>query len=104
MTTKFLEIRDRNTCIPALAFDISAVDGPVARRAGFGYTHCVYLVMLATERAAYDPYSAVWGDARTMRIAHQWLTDHFAEIETGAVLDVRVLLGEATEPARAECV
>lgn len=103
MTTKFLEIRDSMTCIPALAFDISADDGPIARRAGFGEVGCIYLVALATEKAAYDPYSGVWGHARTMRIAHQWLVEHFHEVNSGAVLDVRVILGETTEAAAAEC-
>ena len=104
MTTKFLEIRDRNTCIPALAISVSANDGGIARRAGFGDHRCIYLVMLATERAAYDPYSSVWGSARTMRAAHQWLDEHFEAVADWQVLDVRVLLGEANEPAIAECV
>lgn len=104
MTTKFLEIRDRGTCIPALAFYISEGDGPIARRAGFGEVGCVYLIALATEKAAYDPYSGVWGGARTMRVAHQWLSEHFAEVSDGQVVDVRVILGEATVPAPSDCV
>lgn len=104
MLTKFFEIRDRNTCIPAMAFYISEADGPIARRAGFGEVGCVYLVALATEKAAYDPYSDVWGYARTMRPAHLYISEHFDTLRDGQVIDVRVLLGEATEPAVAECV
>lgn len=114
MRPKFIEIRDRATCIPALAFYINRDDGPIARRAGFGEVGCVYLVALATEKAAYDPYSGVWGSARTMRVVHQWLSDYnedsgekrlnFDAIRDGQVVDARVILGEATEPAVAECV
>ena len=103
MVHKFFEIRDRATCIPALAFSISADDGPIARRAGFGEVGCVYLVMLATEKAAYDPYSGVWGNARTMHVAHNFITEHFDTLRHGQVIDVRVILGEATEAAEAEC-
>ncbi len=102
MTIKMFEIRDHATCIPALAFRISGDDGPIARRAGFGDVGCVYLVMLATEKAAYDPYSDVWGNARTMRHAHLYISEHFDDLQDGQVVDVRVILGEATEPAEAE--
>ncbi len=103
MNSKFFEIRDRATCIPAMAFYISAEDGPIARRAGFGDVGCVYLIALATEKAAYDPYSDVWGGARTMHVAHNFITDHFDTLRHGQVIDVRVILGETTEPAVAEC-
>lgn len=104
MVSKFFEIRDRATCIPAMAFYISAEDGPIARRAGFGEVGCVYLIALATEKAAYDPYSGVWGGARTMQVAHNFITDHFDTLRHGQVIDVCVILGEAAEPVAAECV
>ncbi len=104
MNSKFFEIRDRATCIPAMAFYISAEDGPIARRAGFGEVGCVYLIALATEKAAYDPYSGVWGSARTMHVAHNFITEHFDTLRHGQVIDVRVILGETAETAVAECV
>lgn len=102
MTTKFIEIRDRATTIPALAFDISKQDDPLAWRAGFGDHPCIYLLMLSSEKAAYDPYSSVWGGARTMPIAHQWLAEHWAEVKSGDVVDVQFILGETSAPKASE--
>jgi len=39
---------------------------------------------------------------RTMRTAHEWLREHFDEIEDGAVVDVAFILGERVEPKRSE--
>lgn len=103
MNAKFLEIRDRGTCIPALAISLSEADGPIARHAGFGSHRCIYLIALATEKASYDPYSRVWSGARTMPIAHQWIEQHYETLTDGQVVDVRVILEEATEPARSDC-
>ena len=45
----------------------------------------------------------IWGSVwRTMPTAHYWIIEHFDEIQDGAVVDVRVILGETTEPAPAE--
>lgn len=96
MESKFVEIRDHGTCVPALAIKITGDDDWCARRAGFGDTPCIYLVQLATEQACYDPYH--WNNPRTMGTAHGWLVAHFDELENSQVLDVRVILGERAEP------
>lgn len=98
MTTKFVEIRDRGTFVPALAFSIEGADHYLARRAGFG-DRMIYLVVLNGEKATYDPYH--W-DNRTYRVAHHWLSEHWDEIESGAVVDVEFILGERSEPKRSE--
>ena len=68
MTHKLLEIRDRGTFIPAMAIRVSGEDGYLMRRAGF-QNPMVYLIALATQKCAYDPYH--WpGNTRTMRHAH----------------------------------
>lgn len=99
MDTKFVEIRDEGTFIPALAIRISGADGYLSRRAGFGDTACVYLIALATEKAAYDPYS--WGN-RTMVAAHRWLEEHYDTHKDGAVVDVQFILGETPAPKLSE--
>lgn len=99
MTSKFVEIRDVGTCVPALAIQITGHDDWCARRAGFGETPCVYLVQLATEHAKYDPFN--W-DTLTMRDAHLWLVDHFHEHVDGAVLDVRFVRGETAAPVKSD--
>ena len=101
METKFVEIRDKGTFVPALAIQLSAADGYLAERAGFGRWPGVYLITLETERAHYDPYS--WGD-RTFQTAHLWLQKNWREFESGGVVDVEFILGESAAPKRSERV
>jgi len=98
MTMKFVEIRDRATFIPAVAFQIDGADDYLARRVGFG-SPMVFLVTLSTQRCAYDPYS--WGD-RTHHMAHLWLSQHWEEFKSGGVVDVEFLLGERDTPKPSE--
>jgi len=101
MTSKFLEIRDSNTFIPALGISISSIDGYLARRAGFGQTRCIYLVMLETQRCAYDPYD--WpASARTMAVAHQHIEANWDILNSGDVVDVEWILGETKQPKVSE--
>jgi hypothetical protein len=98
MTTKTLEIRDRATTIGALAIEVSAKDGYLMRRAGFGQP-MVYLIMLASQQCRYDPWA--WHD-RTMHTAHLYIADHFADLEDGQVVDVEFILGETRKPKKSE--
>lgn len=59
----------------------------------------IYLIMLATERCAYDPYD--WGD-RTMTVAHQYIESNFDQLNNGDVVDVEFILGETSVPKRSE--
>lgn len=102
MESKFIEIRDAGTFIPALAIWINQNDGYLARRAGFGSKHCVYLIMLATERCAYDPYSWQTSDARTMPVAHEWIEKNWDDVTDGMVVDVEFILGLRDAPKRSE--
>ncbi len=101
MTTKLLEIRDRATFIPAMAVQVSGADGYLMRRAGFK-SPMVYLIMLATERCAYDPYH--WDNGRTMGFAHLYIAEHFDELKDGDVVDVEYLRGETPFPKASEQV
>ena len=101
MTTKLLEIRDRATLVPALAIQVSGEDGYLMRRAGFGHP-MVYLIMLATEKCRYDPFS--WDNRRTMGNAHHYIQEHFDELHDGDVVDVEYILGETKAPKVSESV
>jgi hypothetical protein len=102
MTTKLFEIRDRGTLVPALAIQVSKADGWLMERAGFGETPMVYLIMLATEHCAYDPFH--WPNQRTMGNAHRYIEAHYDELENGAVVDVEYILGERGAPKVSEAV
>lgn len=101
MDIKLFEIRDRGTCIPAMATRVSRKDGPIMRRAGYG-NDTVLLTMLAYPRTEYDPYA--WSNYRTMTTAHLFIGEHWDTLIDGQVIDVRVVLGEEREPAAPECV
>lgn len=122
MDTKFFEIRDRGTFIPALAIRMVADEGDDAGkyllgRAGFvstihdgdGFVSTIHddheyasviLIHLDNINAAADPYD--WTSARTMRAAHLHIQDNWEGLVNGQVVDVQVLLKETTEPAVSE--
>jgi hypothetical protein len=97
-TPKLLEIRDRGTFIPAMAILVSRDDGYLMRRAGFG-DPMIYLVTLATQKCAYDPYS--WGN-HTMITAHNFIAEQWATLADGDVVDVQFILGETPAPKQSE--
>lgn len=100
MIQKLFEIRDRATCIPALAIKVSKEDGWIMERAGFGDQSMIYLIMLATEKCRYDPYN--WDNPRTMGNAHNYIQEHFDELENEAVIDVQFILGETEKPVESD--
>jgi len=114
MEIKRLEIRDVMTMMPCLAVLVSANDGRLIHRAGFGFPMPgnpnvnaapgdVILIDLVGMRTQCDPFS--WDTtARTLPLAHQYLVSNWALIPDNSVVDVRVIAGEATEPAPGECV
>jgi hypothetical protein len=79
---------------------VSREDGPIMRRAGFG-GELVLLTMLEKPETQWDPYA--WANIRTMRNAHLHIQNQWEELTSGQVIDVRVLLGETTEPAISDC-
>lgn len=127
MQTKLLEVRDRLTMIPVMATlmvpteDVTpnqernwspqlvtevqflhATERRFLRHCG--YTNPDHPPVMLTHlagghKAECDPYA--WGD-RTWQAAHAHIERHFHELDHGAVVDVRVILGEASEPAPAE--
>jgi hypothetical protein len=100
MITKQLEIRDRATCVPALAIQVSGADGPLMQRAGFGEIPMIYLVKLATSECRYDPWA--WHD-RTLHVAHFYIAERFTDLSDGDVVDVEFILGETEAPKPPEC-
>lgn len=92
MTPRLLEIRDKGTCIPALAIQVSGDDGYLMRRAGF-QNPMIYLIALATQQCGYDPWG--WGD-RTFHTAHFYIEQHWDLLTDGAVVDVEFILGETS--------
>lgn len=102
--TKLFELRDRATFIPAIA-TLMESENPKERyllgRAGYG-TERRFILLTAIEggrQAEYDSYSWCYEPWRTV---HNWLEEHWDEVQTGAVLDGEFLRGETSEPKRSE--
>ena len=115
MIVKAIEIRDRGTFIPALAVKmVPSTDEPgqfeperyLLCRAGYGPVEpCVILCRMEVSgvdrNATYDPFA--WGgDARTFQVAHQYIIEHFDELDSGAVVDVEFILRETKAPKQSE--
>lgn len=106
MISKCFEVRDRMTFIPVAALRLTqANEGQryLLRRAGYGLEEgqiATILINLDRGECQNDPYK--WKDARTMPVAHQWIHDHFAELQDGAVIDVEFILGESSASKKSE--
>lgn len=103
--TKVVEIRDRMTMVVGLATRVEGggltrIDR-LLRRAGYGDYPMVVLAKVngGCREAHDDPYS--WND-RTMLTAHIALQNNWDAYCDGALLDVRVLLGETATPCESE--
>jgi hypothetical protein len=91
MEAKLLEIRDSATTIPALAIQVSGLDGWLVRRAGYD-SPLIILMRLVDCEAHYDAHQ--WkGDTRTMPTAHSYIAEHWRELKSGDMVDVMELLG-----------
>lgn len=101
MTIKQLEIRDTATTMPMLAMQVSGEDGWLFRRAGFGSQPLVIFINLCKMECQYDPYSWNTG-ARTVPEAHRYITEHWADVQDGDVIDVEFILGERPEKKTSE--
>lgn len=111
MKAIIIEIRDRATCIPALAVQLGSDEEPERRLlslAGYGRTYedqSEHILLCkvnggAPYKCAIDPVE--WGrNPRTYRVAHQYVLEHFAELAPGAVVDVQFILGETATPKQA---
>lgn len=103
METKFLEIRDRGTCIPVMAQKLTATnfkERQILSRYGWGEGAGIVVTRLDAVEATNDPYQ--WGCSRTMRVAHEYIDNNYDVIHNYSVVDVRVILEEATELAQSE--
>jgi len=116
--TKLFEVRDRATCIPVMATYVCRYKPPstaaadwLLARAGWGLDQEGVHV---TDLYSHMPRFA-WGlpgggihvsnikqPDRTYTVAFGYIIDHFTELESGAVVDVRFILGEEPAPAESD--
>ena len=104
MTFKVLEIRDRGTCIPAMAIRMWAENNVQEHYIHYRCGHpedgsSIVLMDLDSCRATNDPHGQHGWEVlgfgpRTMPVAHDWIYEHFDELKDGDVVDVEFILGE----------
>lgn len=108
MLSKFFEIRDSATYIPAIACRPSDLNldmtGDLERdlainhgvgRAGYRNSPIIILTRLDTTETHNETWS--WSSKRTLSIAHQFIQENWDELKSGSVIDVQFILKEATE-------
>lgn len=99
MKSKALEIRDTGTFIAVLAVDMNPTEeyqDYLLRRCGYacdGRPNVLVTRLDANGKASNDPYA--WHN-RTWRIAHNYIIEHWNELNNGDVIDVQFILGETT--------
>lgn len=103
---KFFEVRDHMTTIPMCAVAVEVPAGPsrehaILRRAGWNHERGIYMFHLGQDgmKVCFDPYT--WGD-RTRKTVHLYIKENWDNLVDGQLLDVRVILGETTEPCETE--
>jgi hypothetical protein len=101
MKAKALEIRDEGTFIPALAVDMNPENEGqryLLRRCGYpcdGRPNITVTALSADGlRANNDPY--------TWPVAHNYIIEHWEELNDGDVVDVSFILGETDKPKISE--
>lgn len=99
MEIKCLEIRDAMTFIPVICIrpvPVNEAQRYLLRRDGYSGTideRCVIYIKAQCRGVAYDPYD--WpSNPRTHRVAHNYITEHWADLSDGDVVDVEFILGE----------
>lgn len=111
MHAKLFEIRDRGTFVVAMAVRLksrSEEERYLLARAGFGrYSsqHDRYVLILPNiggGKGQFDCDPHGHGQARTYRVAHNYILEHWDALESGAVICVEHILGERETPKQSE--
>lgn len=99
MQAKLIEIRDEGTAIIALCVDMNPAtkwEFACLRRYGFPCDMMPNIMLTHANggKKANNDYED-WGD-RTFAVAHKYITENWADIKDGDVVDVSFILGETT--------
>lgn len=106
MQVKCLEVRDDGTFCPVICIKpVPDNDAQrwLLRRDGYSCKPDERLVIYIApqcQKCAYDPYE--WTNARTHKVAHHYIEQHWHELVDGDVVDVEYILGEKPTPKLSE--
>lgn len=108
MQVKAFELRDRATFVPAVAILLAPsneAEHYLLRRSGFpcdspGQRPMILLGGLEGGPFHYDKYD--WHGNGTRLTAHEYIEQHWDELESGQVICTEFIRGERTEPKESE--
>lgn len=106
MEVKCLELRDKGTFIPVICLrpvPENSAQGYLLRRDGYSGSYaerCIIMIDAQCRGVSYDPYD--WSDRRTKGNAHQYIEQHWGELNDGDVIDVQFIIGETSAPKVSE--
>lgn len=101
MKTKVFEVRDSATLLPVLAVKMEGhteKEKKIVGRGGFASYH-ILVTDLENKETNHDPFA--W-DNSTMKTIHQYLIQHFDEVENTDVIDAEFIRGESQQPKSSE--
>jgi hypothetical protein len=104
--TKFFEVRDHGTFIPIISTRYvvdpnNSIAYSLFRHGGWSNDNPPIVVThLSSSKANVNPFD--WTNGRTMSIAHQHIIRDWDQLNSGQVIDVRVVLGETNIPVENE--
>ena len=104
MKSKMFEIRDYGTTITAIAIKTdpdNVNEFNHFRRGGWGNES---IILIKTNGEAHCEYDAFNWNNRTMLTAHQYIEEHYDELENFEVIDVQYILGETDEKKVSEII
>ncbi len=106
MKVKAFELRDEGTFIPILCVDMNPENESqrwLLHRCGYpcDLRPNILMTRLSADGtpAWNDPYA--WG-GRTFPVAHDYIIEHWEELNDGDVVDVSFILGETAKPKFSE--
>ena len=112
MIVKVFEVRDSATFMPVVAIKVTPANEAeryLAARLGYGTTpeaqskYVLMSLLCSGEPMFYDPHH--WSfSSRTRAVAHEYIKEHFDELESGAVVDVQFILRETEAPKVSEAL
>lgn len=105
MITKVFEVRDEATNIGVIATkmvgEVPDEDYELERNGFTSSNNLVLVTQLSNSKSSWDAFD--WQNGtRTMFEAHKYIEEHFDELRSGDVIDVRFILGEVNKPCKSD--
>ncbi len=97
---KYLEVRDRATCMAVLAIKVDSTQKD-EREIIYWSGHGGFIMMIDLAGPKIERAWTHWGkNDRTKTQAHKYIEENWDKLKSGDVVDVEFVLGEAKKPKK----